>query len=140
MAAAGAASYGWEASQPVLQRLNPPTKVQAEPKPKARWKPSWQTTRREAVKREVETFLKAEDRRQAGIKKLLDTIQIIDKLDTDFGTYEQFGRSLRSELGELKRKLKGTQKTFAAANDADGRQVCGSSKKRQWHALLAPAL
>lgn len=116
MAAAGAASYGWGASQPVLQRLNPPTKVQAEPKPKARWKPSWQTTRREAVKREVETFLKAEDRRQAGIKKLLDTIQIIDKLDTDFGTYEQFGRSLRSELGELKRKLKGTQKIFAAAD------------------------
>jgi len=117
MERAGGAFYGWGASQPVLEKLNCPFPiVLAQPKPAAKWKPSWQKTRREAVKREVETFLKAEDRRQAGIKKLLDTIHIIDKLDTDFGNYSQFGRTLRSELGELKRKLRGTQKSFQAAD------------------------
>lgn len=111
-----AASYGWSASQPVLERLNPPPRVPKETHPKKLHLGSWQRARREAVRREVEVFLKAEERRQAGIKKLLETIHVIDSLDTDFGTFTQFGRSLRGELGVLKRKLKATQKTFEHAD------------------------
>ena len=65
-----AASYGWSASQPVLERLNPAPRVPKETQPKKLELGSWQRARREAVRREIEVFLKAEDRRQAGIKKL----------------------------------------------------------------------
>jgi hypothetical protein len=123
------ASFGWAASNGVLERLNPPPRVYTEPK-KAHIPRSFQRARREAVRREVQTFLKAELRRQVGIAKLLETIQIIDKLDTDFGTYTQFGRTLRSELGELKRKLKVTQKTFSAA-DGGFLQTYALARKRR---------
>ena len=109
-------SYGWSASQKVMERLNQPPRAKDVSRPKVREAISWQRGRREAVKREVETFLKAEDRRQTGIKKLVATINSIDKLDTDFGNFSQFGRTLRSELEVLKKKLKATQKTFVAAD------------------------
>jgi len=123
------ASFGWAASNGVLERLNPPPRVYTEPK-KTHIPRSFQLARREAVRREVQTFLKAELRRQVGIAKLLETIHIIDKLDTDFGTYTQFGRTLRSELGELKRKLKVTQKTFSAA-DGGFLQTYALARKRR---------
>ena len=123
------ASYGWSASDAVLERLNPPPRVYTEPK-KKHIPVSFQRARREAVRREVQTFLKAELRRQAGITKLLETIHIIDKLDTDFGTFSQFGRTLRSELGELKRKLQVTQKTFATA-DGGFLQTYALARKRR---------
>jgi hypothetical protein len=110
------ASYGWGASQHVLEQLEPQGRVQGERKPKPPPQEAWQTERREAVKREIRTFLRAEDRRQAGIKKLLETIRIIESLDTDFGSFEQFGRKLSHELDQLKHKLRLTQKTFKAAD------------------------
>ena len=113
---AGPASYGWCASQGVLERLNPPPRITTEPKKPANARRSWQRERRETVKREIETFLKAEELRQAGVKKLLETIHLIDTLDTDFGGFEQFGRTLHSELETLRRKLRTTQKTFASAD------------------------
>ena len=114
-------SYGWEAGEKVLQRLNPPrserdktTRVaQEDPPPQP---VSWRTARRQAVQTEIYAFLQAEEQRQQGIRKLLETIQVIDSLDTDFGSFKQFGRSLRTELDVLRSKLRATQKSFAKAD------------------------
>jgi len=125
------AAFGWSAGQCVLAPLNPPPRFQSAHRPRSsRPGATHVVVRREAVRREVETFLKAEDRRQAGIKKLLETIHVIDTLDTDFGTFAQFGRTLRSELGELKRKLRATQRTFSSA-DGGFLQTYAMARKRR---------
>ena len=124
------AAYGWNASQYVLQPLNPPPRFQTARARAARPGVGHIMVRREAVRREVDTFLKAEERRQAGIKKLLETIHVIDTLDTDFGAFAQFGRTLRSELGDLKRKLRTTQRSFAAA-DGGFLQTYAMARKRR---------
>lgn len=64
-------------------------------------------SRQDAVKLEVASFLRAEQRRQDGMAMLRTSLGSIDGLILGFGTvsHGQTGRTIDSELEQLKRKL-----------------------------------
>lgn len=74
------------------------------------------SSRKAALKKEVESFIKAETRRQDGLKQLTESINVIDRLELDFGTQEAHGRSLRTHFRKLQGQLKSVMGAFYKAD------------------------